>query len=35
MDRDKRWERVERANRLIDGGEGERFDSALAAIQAS
>jgi 2,3-bisphosphoglycerate-independent phosphoglycerate mutase len=35
MDRDKRWERVERAYRLFVGGEGERFDSALAAIQAS
>ena len=35
MDRDKRWERVERAYRLLVRGEGSRFDSALAAIHAS
>jgi 2,3-bisphosphoglycerate-independent phosphoglycerate mutase len=35
MDRDKRWERVEKSYRLIVEGEGEHFDSADAAIAAS
>ena len=35
MDRDKRWDRVERAYRLLVSGEGDRFDSALAALHAS
>lgn len=32
MDRDKRWERTERAYRLIVHGEGERAPSALDAV---
>src|SRR6476619_3391752 len=32
MDRDKRWERVEKAYRAIAGGEGPRFANAQAAI---
>jgi len=35
MDRDKRWERVERAWRALVRGEGERAASAQAAIAAS
>lgn len=35
MDRDKRWERVERAYDLFTGGVGERHDTADAAIRAS
>jgi 2,3-bisphosphoglycerate-independent phosphoglycerate mutase len=35
MDRDKRWDRVERAYRTLVEGKGERFDSATAAITAS
>jgi 2,3-bisphosphoglycerate-independent phosphoglycerate mutase len=35
MDRDKRWERIEKAYLAIGQGEGERFDSAIAAIEAS
>jgi 2,3-bisphosphoglycerate-independent phosphoglycerate mutase len=35
MDRDKRWDRVERAYRCLVSGEGERAESAEAAIQAS
>ena len=35
MDRDKRWERVEKAFRLFTDGEGARFDSADAAIAAA
>src|SRR5699024_8909466 len=34
MDRDKRWDRVERAFRLLTDGEGARFDDPLAAIDA-
>ena len=34
MDRDKRWDRVERAFRLIADGEGSPFDSPGAPIQA-
>ncbi|MEL6479715.1 MAG: 2,3-bisphosphoglycerate-independent phosphoglycerate mutase, partial [Pseudomonadota bacterium] len=35
MDRDQRWERVERAFRLIADGEGLQFDGALAAIESA
>jgi 2,3-bisphosphoglycerate-independent phosphoglycerate mutase len=35
MDRDKRWERVEAAFRAIARGEGERFQTADAAIVAA
>ncbi|BDV41364.1 2,3-bisphosphoglycerate-independent phosphoglycerate mutase [Geotalea uraniireducens] len=35
MDRDNRWERVERAYRAMVGGEGTQFPSAAAAIDAS
>jgi len=33
MDRDKRWDRVEKAYRAISGGEGPVFTSAVEAIQ--
>ncbi len=35
MDRDKRWERTERAYKLLVGGEGERASDPLAAIRRS
>ncbi|MFT7679055.1 MAG: 2,3-bisphosphoglycerate-independent phosphoglycerate mutase [Planctomycetota bacterium] len=35
MDRDKRWERVQRAYELFVGGEGARAESALAALDAA
>lgn len=35
MDRDKRWERVEKAYRLLTEGVGERFATAQAAVDAS
>ena len=35
MDRDKRWERVERAYDLLVSGEGARATDAVAAIKAS
>ncbi len=35
MDRDQRWERIERAWRMLTIGDGERFGSAAEAIQAS
>jgi 2,3-bisphosphoglycerate-independent phosphoglycerate mutase len=35
MDRDKRWERVQRAWALFVRGDGQRHDSAAAAVQAS
>ena len=35
MDRDKRWDRTERALRAIVEGEGEHADDPLAAVQAS
>jgi 2,3-bisphosphoglycerate-independent phosphoglycerate mutase len=35
MDRDQRWERVQQAYNLIIKGEGQRYDSAEAAIAAS
>ena len=35
MDRDKRWDRVEKAYDAIVAGKGERFDSAAAAVEAS
>jgi 2,3-bisphosphoglycerate-independent phosphoglycerate mutase len=35
MDRDQRWERVERAYRLFTAGEGQVHPSAAAAIKAS
>lgn len=33
MDRDNRWDRIERAYRMLTMGEGDRFDSASAALQ--
>jgi 2,3-bisphosphoglycerate-independent phosphoglycerate mutase len=35
MDRDKRWERVEKAYKLLTAGTGTAADDAAAAIQAS
>src|SRR5215471_13558862 len=35
MDRDKRWDRVEKAYRLIVGAEGERAEDAQHAIKAA
>ena len=35
MDRDKRWERLEKAYRALTLGEGKRAENAAAAIQAS
>lgn len=35
MDRDERWERVERAYRLLVGGEGDAFASAQQAVEAA
>ncbi len=35
MDRDKRWDRTERALRAIVNGEGEHADDPVAAVQAS
>jgi len=35
MDRDKRWDRTERALRAILDGEGEHADDPIAAVQAS
>jgi 2,3-bisphosphoglycerate-independent phosphoglycerate mutase len=35
MDRDKRWERIERAYKLLVNGEGERASDPLAAIRRS
>src|SRR5205814_4198155 len=35
MDRDKRWERIERAYKLLVNGEGERATNPLAAIRKS
>lgn len=35
MDRDKRWERTEKAFRAMVTGEGEKADSAAAAIEAA
>ncbi len=35
MDRDKRWERIERAYKLLVNGEGERTMDPLAAIRKS
>ena len=35
MDRDKRWERIEKAYRLLIEGEGEAFNDPVEAIQAS
>ncbi len=35
MDRDKRWERVEKAYRTVAQGQGECFASATAGIEAS
>jgi 2,3-bisphosphoglycerate-independent phosphoglycerate mutase len=35
MDRDKRWDRTERALRAILEGEGEHADDPIAAVQAS
>jgi 2,3-bisphosphoglycerate-independent phosphoglycerate mutase len=35
MDRDKRWDRTERALRAIVDGDGEHADDPIAAVQAS
>ena len=35
MDRDKRWERVEKAYNAVAHGEGEKASSALEAVQTS
>lgn len=35
MDRDRRWERIERAFRLLTDGEGARFESPLDVIDAA
>lgn len=35
MDRDKRWERIERAYRLLVHGEGERATDPIAAVRKS
>jgi len=35
MDRDKRWDRVERAYKMLTAGEGLRFNSAVEAMQDS
>src|SRR5438445_748969 len=35
MDRDKRWERVEKAYRALTAGEGEHADDARTAIEAA
>jgi 2,3-bisphosphoglycerate-independent phosphoglycerate mutase len=35
MDRDKRWERIERAYKMLVNGEGERATDPLAAIRKS
>ena len=35
MDRDKRWDRVEKAYRAITKGEGKTYNSALEGIEAS
>jgi len=35
MDRDERWERIERAYRLLTEGTGEAFDDPVAALEAS
>jgi 2,3-bisphosphoglycerate-independent phosphoglycerate mutase len=35
MDRDKRWERTDRAVRAIVNGEGEHAEDPIAAVQAS
>ncbi len=35
MDRDKRWQRVEKAYAALASGEGQRFDDPLAVMEAS
>ena len=35
MDRDKRWERVEKAYNALVKGEGDKFNSVSAAIENS
>lgn len=35
MDRDKRWERIKEAYDLLIAGKGEKYEDALAGIQAS
>ena len=35
MDRDERWERIEKAYRLLTEGAGEVFDDPVAALEAS
>jgi len=35
MDRDKRWERLEKAYKALVGGEGEKATSAISAIESS
>ena len=35
MDRDNRWDRVEKAYKVLTTGEGETAESAVAAMEAS
>jgi len=35
MDRDNRWDRVEKAYRALTAGNGKRFGNALAAVEAA
>jgi 2,3-bisphosphoglycerate-independent phosphoglycerate mutase len=35
MDRDNRWDRVERAYKAMVRGEGKRFEDPVAAVAAS
>ena len=35
MDRDKRWDRVEKAYRMLTAGQGETADDPIAAIEAA
>ncbi|HEX3535974.1 MAG TPA: 2,3-bisphosphoglycerate-independent phosphoglycerate mutase [Stellaceae bacterium] len=35
MDRDKRWDRVEKAYRMLTGGEGEKAADPVAAVEAA
>ena len=35
MDRDKRWQRVEKAYRALVNGEGEKSTSAISALESS
>ena len=35
MDRDKRWDRVAKAYRVLTEGEGERADDPVKAVEAA